>query len=1011
MNLGGIVDMNQESKLLTLEKVKLVVASTLKIPGEKLDVDAEFDTFGIDSIVAMELMKNLSAEFNVSITPAQFTEVNTVRELTLTIEPSVTEEKIVAPKERTIIKPKPEKKTNKILRTGKNYNRHTTNPKKRDRDTSVSKIVDFIEAKYGISLTGTKFRNVEEIVELLATKHFSQLVDYYDSYSGTISDNDSIEREDGKIPKESSIKRSLSDSLDIAIVGLSCNFPDAENIAIFWNNLITEKRSIKEIPENRWSWKLHYSDKEEPEKTISKWGAFVKNYDCFDADFFNFSEEKAKLLDPQERLLTQEVYTAFEDACIDISSLNGSNTGVFVGYEYAEYENYLRNNLSKIENPPVFSSSSPTYYLANRISYIFGFCGASESININCASSAAAINRACLSLTNRETDIVVAAGVSLNLFEQDYIAASQYGMLSPDGSCAVFGEEANGFTRGEGVGAVVLQPLADAQEENRRIYGVIKSCHQNNRGKANDISEVKHESITEVIQETYNKSSIPIESLRYIEVDGYCTKWGDSFEFEGIKNAFSHVTGEGKYCALGSLKGNIGHLEPASGIASFIKIALSLYHREFPATITAKAISSFIDIDNNDHPLYIADKSSSFEEIQGKFEGPIRAGINSFSDSGANVHIVVEEYQSTVQEHQAERSQIFVISAKNKENLFEHINNFINFLPNNEIPFRDINYSLQVGREALKERLAIVCDSKQELLDKLILMKNKFKHDFVELEKKGIFYKNLNDVNGNTLNRVTTKEMLGQLVEQNFLAENWLEIALLWTNGADIPWQRIWKSHPAKPVSLPCYPFSKKRYWVSVESLMETENSSEENDINNFSDKEKKEEKKETEQKWQFSKSDDSIEAPISMNAIDKIELFLKQEVAEQLKKNIQQIDINKNFLELGVNSLGITGLIQKTNKILNSRLSPSVVFKYPDISSFTHYLVESYQSNIDGIFIGKNISLFDSLESNKPVKSEDKILTTETLTSDSKTDELEVLEALSLQDTSEVSDYEKITF
>ena len=212
----------------------------------------------------------------------------------------------------------------------------------------------------------------------------------------------------------------------------------------------------------------------------------------------------------------QAIYHALQHAGLRADTLRGSRTALFLGYEYAEYEHYLRRNLHRIPSAPVFSSSSPIYYLANRISFLYDFKGPSEVVNASCASSGLAIHRACQSLAQGECDVAICGGVSLNLFEGDYAAIARYGLLSPDGSCGVFDDAANGFTRGEGVGLLVLTRLDHAERDNRRIFAKVVATHQNNRGRASFISEIKHEAITQVIAECYEKHGIAPDSVRYI---------------------------------------------------------------------------------------------------------------------------------------------------------------------------------------------------------------------------------------------------------------------------------------------------------------------------------------------------------------------------------------------------------------------------------------------------------------------------------------------------------------
>ena len=354
-------------------------------------------------------------------------------------------------------------------------------------------------------------------------------------------------------------------------------------------------------------------------------------------------------------------------------------------------------------------------------------------VNASCASSALAIHRACQSLAQGECDVAICGGVSLNLFEGDYAAIARYGLLSPDGSCGVFDDAANGFTRSEGVGLLVLTRLDDAERDNRRIFAKVVATHQNNRGHASFISEIKHEAITQVISECYEKHAIAPDSVRYIEVHGYATKWGDSFEFEGIKNAFdASATGE-KRCALGSIKGYIGHTEPASGVASAMKVALSLYHKQFPATITKKTLNTFIDIESRAHPLYIADRPLPFDELR-RGDEPIRAGVNSFSDSGVNVHLLFEEYRPGHGVARAEHSgrQLFVFSGRTRESLQESLAltreslqeslAFYSSRLRTQEPtpaLEDMAYTMQLATVPMEHRLAIVAASHKELIEAL----------------------------------------------------------------------------------------------------------------------------------------------------------------------------------------------------------------------------------------------------------------------------------------------------
>lgn len=878
------MNMILENKLDILSEVKGTVETILKMAKNQLNVDAEFESFGVDSIIAMELMTKLSKKFSVSIAPAQFMNFKTVRELAHYISENYTDDADNHPN-TPVSTPVIQKKIEindpdvpaRVVHPDSSRRR---SPTKRPVKSNLAALVTHINEKYSLNLRATHFSSVDEIVDTLVSDYSSELINYYDLSSDASEDHVLSQTTSNPTTKHS----------DVAIVGISCQFPEAPDYQTFWNNLISEKASIREIPLSRWDWKEYYDGSSNINKSISKWGAFLEGIDLFDCDFFSISRNHAKLMDPQERLLLHEVHRAFEDACINIEKLAGSNTGIFIGYEYAEYEHYIR---AIDKNNIFYSSSSPAYYLANRLSFIFNFCGPSESVNINCASSSVAIHKAFYSLATGESDIAIAGGVSLNLFANDYLYATQNGMLSSSGTCAVFDNEANGFTRGEGVGVVILKPLTEAKKDNNKIYGIIKHSHLNNRGSANSISEIKHESITRVIGDCYKKIEVDPATVNYIEVDGYSTKWGDSLEFEGIKNVFRNASKPlKKNCGLGSLKGNIGHLEPASGVASFIKVALSLYNKKFPATISKKVVNEFIDINNPTHPLYIVDSAISFDAIRQTANVPVRAGINSFADSGVNVHILLEEYISdrTTINNNAFSHQLFIFSAKNQASLYAYIQKYIDFLSREDLTATpvDIAYSQQIGRREMGDRLAIVAATSQELREKLSLVKDIGIQDSAGLESQGIYYGNLGDTANNSLSSLITNDMGDIQLERAINSGKWHEVAILWINGIVFSWDKIWEGQAVSPITLPTYPFAGDRFWLEADD-----------DLTNLVNT----------QAQPIIKMQENYVAP--RNETERALCNIWQEVL-----GIERIGITDNFFDMGGQSFLLLNAMSKMQKI-----------------------------------------------------------------------------------------------
>lgn len=884
--------MSNGAQMEVLDRLTGIVAATLGLPPGNVDVDADMPELGIDSIIAMELIESIERAFAVSVAPAQFAAATTLRELA-----------------GLLVVPAPQ-------------------PAAGAAAIPLDALREFVRRTYSLELSGDRFDSIDEVADALMADHAGDLARHY-----------GLALQAGEVESEGGREWSGAGADGIAIIGLSCRLPDAPNARTFWSNLLAGKNSVREIPASRWRWEDHYANTPTPGKTVSKWGALLDDVDCFDAPLFGVTPAEADAMDPQMRLLLEQTWHAFEDAGLDPRSLAGSRTGVFVGYQYAEYEQYLRRfDFQRLADGPLFSSSSPTYYLANRISFAFDLRGPSEAINVNCASSAVAINRAWQALANGECDIALAAGVSLNLFAQDYIASSQYGLLSPDGTSGVFDDAACGFTRGEGVGVLVMMRTANAQCERRRIYALIKGCCQNYRGTARSLSEVRHEPIADVLASCYRSASVAAESVRYIEVDGYATKWADAFEFEGVKGALGapsqHVPGA-KRCALGSVKGNIGNVEAASGVVNVIKVALSLHHQRFPATLSTRSISRFIDIDSDTHPLYVAARAIGFDEIR-EAGMPVRAGVNSFADSGTNVHILLEEHGAVrSQPHAvAPAERLFVLSAREPARLADYVRHYLDFLSSDDAPgddapgvFDDLIYTAQTGRALFDARLAVVAASREVLRDKLAQVLSMGLREPLGLDALGIFYGASGAARANLLAGVIGPDIARVQVEQAALTGRWDAVARLWVNGVAIPWDTLWRASPAQPVTLPGYPFERQRYWIGAHDTRSAMPDAPDDSVGR----------------------DDATRGPDAsgdgarpeQTPIHAIEHLLQREVARHVGRAADAVPTDQEFIELGMNSMAIARLIERIDVLLGVSVAPSTIFRHPRIDALAAHLAE----------------------------------------------------------------------
>lgn len=516
-------------------------------------------------------------------------------------------------------------------------------------------------------------------------------------------------------------KNTRRSNQQIAVVGMSCRFSDAENYVAFWNNLVKGKNSISEIEEKRFDKNNYYSkDISMPDTTVSKWCGQIADVDKFDNGFFNISPREAKNMDPQQRILLEEVWHCIEDASIPLKELQKGNTSVYVGVMSNDYEQKLCYHKEEIDSY-TFLGNCPAI-LANRISYCFNFSGCSETINAACASSAVAIHNARKSILSGESDFALVAGVNLNLFHEKYISFSKSGMLSREGQCKFFDEEADGYVPGDGVGVILLMPLERALQENFHIWGLLKGSAVNHNGKTKSITAPSVAAQVDVIKNAYNDAGILPLEVNYIETHGTGTSLGDPIEIEALKQIYDGIKREDLECYLGSVKTNVGHTEAAAGICSIIKVLLMMHHKTLVPTINYVKKNPIINLDNT--PFKLCVENTKWNTCGRRRTR--KAGVSSFGFGGVNAHIILEEFQ-TVSVQKEEKSRLikdclFVLSADSKESLNETILEWKKYMDTEEfadLEVEEICKNLLYGRKHCRYRSGIKIYSKEELKNKI----------------------------------------------------------------------------------------------------------------------------------------------------------------------------------------------------------------------------------------------------------------------------------------------------
>lgn len=500
---------------------------------------------------------------------------------------------------------------------------------------------------------------------------------------------------------------SIADS-EIAIISMSCRVPGANDVDTFWQNLRDGKESISFFSEAE----LKFSGVDPvllKNPRYVKAGGVLTDIELFDAALFGYSPREAELIDPQQRLFLECAFEALERAG-HASENRHTSIGVFAGVgrnENSYFINNLHPNRELMESVDRYHLllSNDKDYLTTRVSYKLDLIGPSVAVQTACSTSLVAIHLACQSLLSGECDIALAGGVTVNV-PQKLGYLYQEGMIfSPDGHCRPFDARAHGTVTGNGVGVVVLRLLKDAIAHGDCIQAVIKGSAVNNDGSSKvGYTAPSVDGQAAVISEAMATGEVDPETVSYVETHGTGTALGDPIEIAALSKAFRSATNRTCYCAIGSVKSNIGHLDAASGVVGLIKTVLMLNNKLLPPTLNF--INPNPDIDFDKTPFYVNSALSEW-----KSDGTLRrAGVSSFGIGGTNAHVVLEEARPRGFSGKSRPCHLLVFSAQTIASLEAATTNMARHLERNPgINLADVAYTLQVGRRALKHRRMLVC--------------------------------------------------------------------------------------------------------------------------------------------------------------------------------------------------------------------------------------------------------------------------------------------------------------
>lgn len=501
----------------------------------------------------------------------------------------------------------------------------------------------------------------------------------------------------------------------IAIIGLSCRFPQASNPQAFWELLRNGVDAITEVPPDRWDVDAFHSESPDPGKVTTRFGGFLDNVDLFDPAFFGISPREAARMDPQQRLLLEVSWEALENAFIPPQSLAGTRTGVFIGISSYDYSSLQFDDPEMID---AYAGTGNAHSIAaNRLSYVFDLRGPSMAVDTACSSSLVATHLAVQSLRNGETDLAVAGGVNLILTPELTITFSQARMLSPDGRCKTFDASANGYVRGEGCGVVVLKRFSDALRDGDNILALIRGSAINQDGRSNGLTAPNGLAQQDVIRYALADAGVAPQQISYVEAHGTGTPLGDPIEISSLRAVLDNGESNNRVL-VGSVKTNFGHLESAAGIAGLIKSVLALQNEAIPPHLHLKEVNSYLSLE--DSRLEIGTYLRPWK----RRDQPRFAGISSFGFGGTNAHIIISDVPSLESDNAPSTGierpcHILTLSAKTKTSLEELVQSLSKQLPSTNHRLHDLAFTANTTRTHFEHRLALHASTNEELKTKL----------------------------------------------------------------------------------------------------------------------------------------------------------------------------------------------------------------------------------------------------------------------------------------------------
>ncbi|WP_424216094.1 SDR family NAD(P)-dependent oxidoreductase (plasmid) [Streptomyces sp. BI20] len=709
----------------------------------------------------------------------------------------------------------------------------------------------------------------------------------------------------------------------IAVIGMSGRYPGAPDLTAFWADLKAGRDRIREVPPDRWPLEgFHEPDRATAIATgrsYGKWGGFLDEFAAFDPLFFRIAPRDAYAMDPQERLFLQACWEVLEDAGhapSEFAERQGHRVGVFAGVTKSGHGRYGARRLPSGE--PVVPAVSFASVSA-RVSHVLDLRGPSLTLDTMCSASLTAIHEACEHLYRGSCEAAIAGGVNLYLHPLDYVELCRSTMLSTGPEPRSFGKGGDGFVPGEGVGAVLLKPLSRAVADGDRVLAVIRGSSVNHGGRTHGYTVPNPRAQAELIREALDRAGVSARDIGCVEAHGTGTELGDPIEIAGLKLAFARDTDDRGFCALGSVKSSIGHLEAAAGIAGLTKAVLQLRHRRLVPSLHAEEPNPDLDLERS--PFFL---QRTLADWPG--DRPRLASVSSFGAGGSNAHVILEEHvpesdpgplpasASVGASTGGAAEQLIVLSARTPGQLRAQAARLADHLDGAGagVALPDLAFTLQVGREPLEERLAVVVSSVAEL------------REVLRADPAG------DSGAAPGVHRGTVPRAHGaptRLAESGDLAE----LAALWTEGTAPDWDALHAPAAPRRISLPTYPFARDRYWAGDLEAVDT-----------------------------LAPDRPAVPAsagtpgptPPVLDAVggpgpaldERVGRLVRENLAAALAMDPAEIDGGRAFAEYGLDSILGVRFVHTLNEALSLDLTTSVVYDHSSADRLVTHLLDAHR-------------------------------------------------------------------